>query len=351
MGTHVECLMAVGILQSSMQPTSYPQLRMRRLRRHDALKRLLQQTRLSVDDLVLPLFIKEGIQKKQAIQSMPGHYQLSLDDLDTEIDEVVALRIPAVIVFGIPQHKDATGQHSCRSDAIVQRAIGRIKQRAPQLLVIADSCFCEYTDHGHCGVIEHLQQGGVVLDNDATLALLAQQAVSLATAGADVIAPSGMIDGMVTEIRQSLDQADFSHVPILSYAVKYASSFYGPFREAAEGVPQCGDRSGYQMNPANRDEAIREAQLDIGEAADMLMVKPAGAYLDIVYQIKQQFPFMPLCAYQVSGEYAMIKAAAEKGWLDEQSVMIESVLAIKRAGADFIISYFSKQLARYLNGS
>ncbi|MCH9643611.1 MAG: porphobilinogen synthase [Gammaproteobacteria bacterium] len=323
---------------------------MRRLRQHAALRDLLQETHLSVNDLVLPLFIKEGIKQKQAISSMPGHYQLSLQDLDEEIDSIVALKIPAVILFGIPSKKDATGVGSCRADGIIQRAIQHIKQRAPQLLVVADCCFCEFTDHGHCGVVQQGVDNQFELANDETLALLAQQAVSFARAGADMVAPSGMIDGMVVAIREALDQASFNNIPILSYAVKYASSFYGPFREAAEGAPQFGDRRSYQMNPANSNEAIREAQLDIDEAADILMVKPAGAYLDVIYRIKQQFPQMPLCAYQVSGEYAMIKAAAEKGWLDEKQVMMESLLAIKRAGANFIINYFAKDVARLLNG-
>ena len=328
----------------------FPNVRMRRLRQHAGLRDLLQETRLTVNDLVLPLFIKESIQQKQPIDAMPGHYQLSLQDLNEEIDTIVALKIPAVLLFGIPEQKDATGVGSCRADGIIQRAIQRIKQRAPQLLVISDCCFCEFTDHGHCGVVHRGIDQHFELANDATLELLAQQAVSFARAGADVVAPSGMIDGMVAAIREGLDQAGFTHIPILSYAVKYASNFYGPFREAAEGAPKFGDRRGYQMNPANSNEAIREAQLDINEAADMLMVKPAGAYLDVIYRIKQQFPQMPLCAYQVSGEFAMIKAAAEKGWLDEQRVMMESLIAIKRAGADFIINYFAKDVARLLNG-
>jgi len=252
------------------------------------------------------------------------------------------------MLFGIPDNKDACGSSAMHADGVVQQAIRAIKSHTQDLLVIADLCFCEYTDHGHCGVIRENADGSVDVDNDATLALLGQQAVSLAAAGADVIAPSGMMDGMVREVRQALDDAGHESVAILSYAVKYASHFYGPFREAAEGAPRFGDRRTYQMDPANGRRASREAQLDVDEGADMLMIKPAMSYLDVVSNIKRAFPSVPVAAYQVSGEYAMIKAAAEKGWLDEQQVMFESLISIKRAGADFIITYFAKDVATLL---
>ncbi len=330
-------------------PTTTLGTRLRRLRRHPGLRALVRETSLQVTDLVLPLFVKQGLSSKVAIASMPGHFQLSLQDLPGEIDALSALQIPGVMLFGIPTHKDAQGSGALAADGIVQQAISVIKQRNPEMLVIADLCFCEYTDHGHCGVIQPSYRADEwTVDNDATLILLGQQAVSLARAGADVIAPSGMIDGMVAAVRTALDQAGFQAIPILSYAVKYASAFYGPFREAAEGSPQMGDRSGYQMDIANSDEALREAKLDVAEGADMLMVKPAHSYLDIIYRVKHTFPEIPLAAYQVSGEFAMLKAAAEKGWLDEQRVMMESLIAIKRAGANFIISYFAKQAAALL---
>lgn len=325
-----------------------PAVRMRRLRQHPALRNLTREHQISVNDLVLPLFIKEGLTESKPIASMPGCYQLSLHDLSAEIEKVQALNLSAVLLFGIPLHKDAVGSMSYQDSGIVQQAIKIIKAKAPELLVIADVCFCEYTDHGHCGVVVKKELQGFDVDNDATLKLLAKQSVSLARAGADVIAPSGMIDGMVKAIRYALDQHHFMHVPILSYAVKYASSFYGPFREAAEGAPQFGDRRTYQMDPGNALHGLREAELDVQEGADMLMVKPAQNYLDMIYRVKQKFPSLPLAAYQVSGEYAMVKAAAEKGWIDEAKVMQESLLAIKRAGADFIITYFAKDMAAWL---
>ncbi len=317
--------------------------RPRRLRRTPTLRAMLQENTVTVSDLVLPLFIKAGHNIKNPISSMPGHFQLSLDHLPAEIAEIQALKIPAVILFGIPEKKDAIGSSALDDNGIVQSAIKLIKKIAPELLIISDICFCEYTDHGHCGVIDAEKK---CVDNDKTLELLGKQAVSHARAGADIIAPSGMMDGMVKVIRTALDDNHFQDIPILSYAVKYASSFYGPFRLAAEGAPQFGDRKNYQMNPANADEALREAQLDVNEGADMLIVKPAQNYLDVVYRIKQAFPAMPLCAYQVSGEFAMIKAAGEKNWIDEKAVMMESLMAIKRAGADFIITYFAKEFAR-----
>lgn len=321
-----------------------PAHRLRRLRNNSSMRALLREHRLSAQDLVCPIFIKEGEHIHQPIASMPGQYQLSVDQLDAEIQSIVDLGLPAVILFGIPKQKDATGSHALNEKGVIQAAIRRIKQVSPDLLVIADLCLCEYTDHGHCGVIG--EQGDV--DNDKTLVLLSQQAISLAEAGADVIAPSGMMDGMVKAVRHGLDQAGFSDRAILSYAVKYASAFYGPFRDAAEGAPQFGDRKTYQMNPANASEALREADLDVAEAADMLMVKPAHTYLDIIYRIKQRHPSVPLGAYHVSGEFAMLKAAAEKGWIDETAAMFESLLAIKRAGADFIITYYAKMAAALL---
>lgn len=315
--------------------------RPRRLRKTPTMRRFLRENTVTVSDLVCPLFIKAGHAICHPIASMPGCFQLSVDQLESEIQQIQALNIPAVILFGIPSYKDATGTCALQDDGVVQQATRLIKKIAPDLLVIADLCLCEYTDHGHCGVIEHKD-----VHNDRTLSLLAEQAISHAKAGADIIAPSGMMDGMVAAIRGALDQHHFENIPILSYAVKYASSFYGPFREAAEGAPQFGDRKTYQMDPANSDEALKEAKLDIAEGADMLMVKPAEHYLDIVYRIKQAFPEYPLGAYQVSGEFAMIKAAAEKGWIDHDKVMCESLLSIKRAGADFIITYFAKEYAR-----
>jgi porphobilinogen synthase len=276
---------------------------------------------------------------------MPGHFQLSLDYLPAEIEEIKQLNIPAVILFGLPSKKDPMGSSALDDNGIIQQAIKLIKKIAPELLVITDLCFCEYTDHGHCGVINLDNQ---TVDNDKTLELLGKQAVSHARAGADIIAPSGMMDGMVKTIRAALDENHFQDIPILSYAVKYASAFYGPFRVAAEGAPQFGDRKTYQMNPANANEALREAALDVAEGADMLMVKPAQNYLDMIYRVKQSFPSLPMCAYQVSGEFAMIKAAGEKNWIDEKAVMMESLLAIKRAGADFIITYFAKEFAQLI---
>jgi porphobilinogen synthase len=330
------------------QKISLPGLRLRRLRKHPALRRLINETVISTDDLVLPLFIKSGEGIKCPIESMPGQYQLSVDQLPNEIKVISELNIPAVILFGIPDEKDEKGLSSLNDNGVIQQAVRQIKQLAPEMLVITDLCFCEYTNHGHCGVLTGSTVSGFDVDNDRTLKLLVKQAESYARAGADVIAPSGMMDGMVGALRDGLNQAGYTNIPILSYAVKYASSFYGPFREAAEGAPQFGDRKTYQMNPANGAMALREAELDVKEGADMLMVKPGMAYLDIIYRVKQQFPSVPLGAYQVSGEYSMIKAAAEKGWIDEQEAMMESLVAIKRAGADFIITYFAKKAANWI---
>jgi porphobilinogen synthase len=327
--------------------TSTPNLRLRRLREHAKLRDLIRETTLSANDFVLPLFIRAGLDKKSAIESMPGHFQLTLNDLKSEIEEVVSLGIPAVLLFGIPAEKGAAGQSACHDDGIVQQAIIEIKKLAPELLVITDLCFCEYTDHGHCGPLKQVGEKWMV-GNDETLQLLAKQAQSHAQAGADVIAPSGMMDGMVAAIRQGLDSKGFQHIPILSYSAKYCSAFYAPFREAAMSAPGFGDRRGYQMDIGNAAEALRETALDVAEGVDMLMVKPAGAYLDIIQRVKQAHPEIPLAAYQVSGEYSLIKAAAEKGWVDEQKVAMESLVAIKRAGADFILTYYAKDAVRWL---
>lgn len=326
-----------------MSSAGFPSLRLRRLRRNSAMRSLVRENQVTLQNLVHPIFVKAGENINNPIGAMPGHAQLSLDCLLQEIKSCQDLGIKNFLLFGIPAEKDAKGSAALDDQGVVQQAIRLIKSKVPDSLVIADLCFCEYTDHGHCGAIDVERQ---TVDNDVTLPLLVAQAVSLSRAGADIIAPSGMMDGMVQAIRSGLDAQGFSCIPILSYAVKYASSFYGPFREAAEGAPQFGDRRDYQMDPANSAEALREASLDVQEGADMLMVKPAQNYLDILFRVKQAYPEIPLCAYQVSGEYAMIKAAAEKGWIDENAVMQESLLSIKRAGADFIITYFVKQFAR-----
>jgi porphobilinogen synthase len=319
---------------------------MRRLRQHPALRELVRETELTVRDLILPLFVRTGTNIRQPIASMPGHSQLSIDLVADEVREVASLGIPGVILFGIPQHKDSSGSVALRDDGVVQQAVRKIKETLPELLVITDLCFCEYTDHGHCGVLTN-RGGHSDVDNDGTLELLAQQAVSHAKAGADLIAPSGMMDGMVAAIRKGLDTAGYEHTPILSYAAKYASAFYGPFREAAESAPQFGDRRSYQMDPANAREALREVALDLAEGADLVMVKPALSYLDVICRVKQSHPDVPLCAYNVSGEYSMVKAAAAAGWLDEQRTTMEILTSIKRAGADMIITYSAKDVARW----
>jgi porphobilinogen synthase len=316
--------------------------RPRRLRRLDNLRRLVRETRLSADDLVYPLFVVHGQGIREEIDSMPGTYHWSLDLLSAEAEEVASLGIPGVILFGIPAVKDAIGSENFDEHGIVQEAIRTIKKAVPELVMITDVCLCQYTDHGHCGVVED----GRVL-NDETLDILARVAVSHAAAGADVVAPSAMMDGQVAAIRSTLDATGFTQVAILSYAAKYASAFYGPFREAAESAPQFGDRQGYQMDPANAREALREVALDIEEGADIVMVKPALAYLDIIRQVHETFDH-PLAAFSVSGEYAMVKAAAQRGWIDERRVTIELLTAIKRAGADFILTYFAKDVARWL---
>lgn len=305
---------------------------------------MLTETRLSVRQLVHPLFVREGTNVQRAIGSMPGHAQRSVDRLAPEVDDTLALGIPAVLLFGLPSEKNESGSGAWSATGPVPRAITAIKRQHADAVVIADVCLCEYTSHGHCGVFDH--EAGTVA-NDATLPLLARAAVSYADAGADLVAPSAMMDGQVAAIRRALDDAGHPDVAILSYAVKFASAFYGPFREAAESAPAFGDRSGYQMDPANAREALREAALDVAEGADLLMVKPAGPYLDIVRAVRERFD-LPLAAYQVSGEYAMLKAAAERGWLDERRAAMESLLAIRRAGADVVITYFAKDAARWL---
>jgi porphobilinogen synthase len=316
-------------------------LRLSRLRKTTSSRALMRETRLHTEQLIAPLFINELINEKQAIHAMPGQFQLALDDLPDEIRELEALGIQAVLLFGIPKTKDACGSASYSDQGIIQKAIRKIRSVNSRILIITDLCFCEYTDHGHCGVLNN-----DIIDVDKTLELLALQAVSHARAGADWVAPSGMTDGMVHRIRLALDEAGFSCIPILSYSAKYCSCLYGPFREAAQGAPQFGDRKAYQMDPANANEALRETALDIQEGADMIMVKPAGFYLDIIAKLKHTFPEIPLCAYQVSGEYSMIKLAGKHKLINENQAILESLTGIKRAGADFIISYFAKDFAK-----
>ncbi|MDM5199967.1 MULTISPECIES: porphobilinogen synthase [Fictibacillus] len=317
--------------------------RHRRLRTSESMRALVRETHLHTDDLIYPIFFVEGEKVKQEVPSMPGVYHVSLDFLHEEMQELVDLNIRSVMVFGVPDHKDEVGSSAYDHNGIVQRAIKIIKESFPQLTVIADTCLCQYTDHGHCGII----RDGEVL-NDESLAALANTAVSQAKAGADVIAPSNMMDGFVTAIRAGLDEAGFLNVPIMSYSVKYSSAYYGPFREAAHSSPQFGDRKSYQMDPANRMEALREAESDIEEGADFLMVKPALAYLDVLRELKDRYP-LPLVAYNVSGEYSMIKAAAQNGWIDEESIVMETLTGMKRAGADLIITYHAKDVSRWLN--
>ncbi|BCA78513.1 porphobilinogen synthase [Desulfuromonas sp. AOP6] len=320
----------------------FPEYRARRLRRNANLRRMVRETHLRVDDLIYPMFSAFGKGIKKEIPSMPGIYQQSIEHIVAEAREVHELGIPAVILFGIPEHKDALGQDAYAEKGIIQETIRAIKSAVPELTVITDVCLCEYTDHGHCGVIK---DGDV--DNDETLELLAAEALSHARAGADIVAPSDMMDGRIAAIRAILDANGFAHLPVMSYAVKYASAYYGPFRDAAESTPQFGDRRSYQMDPANRLEAFREATLDVQECADFLMVKPALAYLDILRDLKERFD-LPLVAYNVSGEYSMIKAAAKMGWVDEERIILETLLGMKRAGADLIITYHAKEAARLL---
>ena len=324
-------------------PPEYLVQRPRRLRAHPALRRMVRETTLSRDDLVLPMFVVEGSGVRQEVASMPGVFRESVDKLAETVRRVEQEGIPSVILFGVPAEKDAEGRSSWSPEGIVQRALEAVERSAPGLLRIADVCFCEYTDHGHCGVLA--EHGDV--DNDATLENLELQATALADAGAQVLAPSGMIDGMVGSIRAALDEAGYHELPILSYAVKYASAFYGPFRDAAGSKPAFGDRRGYQMDPANAREALREVALDVEQGADLVMVKPAGPYLDVVRRVKDEID-VPVCAYQVSGEYAMIKAAGAKGWIDEARAIEESLVGIKRAGADFVLTYFARTIAKAL---
>ncbi len=322
----------------------FPIHRCRRLRKNETIRRMVRQTAISPDDFIYPLFVTFGKGIRKEIASMPGSYQESIDELVKNAKEIYSLGIPAVILFGIPEHKDEMGSSAYDDNGIVQNAIKAIKDAVPELYVITDVCMCEYTSHGHCGFIE---KGDV--NNDKTLGLLAMEAVSHARAGADMVAPSDMMDGRVAAIRTALDREGFSEIPIMSYAAKYASAFYGPFREAAESTPQFGDRRSYQMDPANRREALKEVALDIEEGADIVMVKPALSYLDVISDVKSSFA-VPVAAYNVSGEYSLVKAAGKLGWIDEDRAMMEILTSIKRAGADLILTYFAKDAARILNG-
>jgi porphobilinogen synthase len=333
---------------SDSDSAAFPAVRMRRLRTHPKLRDMVRETELNPCDFILPLFIRHGENTRVPIASMPGHDQITLDLLPAEIAEVDELGIPAVLLFGIPETKDAVGSDAYDDDGIIQRAVRAIKATGSDVLVISDVCFCEYTDHGHCGIINE-RHGFTDVDNDATLEILIKEAVSHARAGVDVIAPSGMMDGMIAAIRGGLDQVGFENIPILSYAAKYSSAFYGPFRDAAESSPQFGDRRTYQMDPANGNEALREVAIDLAEGADMLMVKPALSYLDVIGRVKQAHPEVPLVAYNVSGEFSMVKAAAANGWVDERRITLEILTSIKRAGADMIITYHAKEAVRWLS--
>jgi porphobilinogen synthase len=322
---------------------SYPTYRPRRMRANETLRSFIRETTLSAKDFIYPLFVVPGTKVRDAVPSMPGVFRVSVDNVAAEIDELVACGVPAVLLFGVPEHKDEIGSEAWDDQGPVQRAIRLIRESYPQMFVITDVCMCEYTSHGHCGKLD--ENGNVM--NDATLELLCQEAVSHARAGAQMVAPSDMMDGRVGAIRKALDEAGFESVPIMSYSTKYASGYYGPFRDAADSTPAFGDRRGYQMDPANAQEGVREAQLDISEGADMVMVKPALPYLDVLYRVKHELGF-PTVAYNVSGEYAMVKAAAANGWIDERRVVLETLTSIKRAGADMIITYHAKDAARWL---
>ena len=324
----------------------FPELRLRRLRKNETIRRMVRENVLTVDDFIYPLFIVEGEGIKEEIPSMPGQYRYSIDRVIEEVGEVKELGIPAVILFGIPAHKDELGSDSFSDEGIIQRALRAIKKEYPDMYVITDVCFCEYTSHGHCGYLK-CNGSSCDVDNDKTLELLKKQVVSHAKAGADMVAPSGMMDGMIKAIREALDEAGFTEIPIMSYAAKYASAYYGPFRDAAESAPSFGDRRSYQMDPANSDEALREVALDIQEGADIVMVKPALAYMDVIRRVKETFKY-PTAAYNVSGEYAMVKAAAMKGWIDERKVVLETLLSMKRAGADLILTYHAKDATKWL---
>jgi len=320
----------------------FPVNRLRRLRKNENIRRLVRENHLLVDDLIYPIFIEDGKDIKKEIPSMPGIFRWSLDRVNEELDEVVNLGIPAVLLFGIPSHKDEVGSDTWNEEGIIQRAIRHIKKHYPNLYVITDVCFCEYTSHGHCGVLHDHD-----VDNDLTLENTKKQVVSHAKAGADMVAPSGMMDGVVKTIREALDEAGYRYIPIMAYSAKYASSYYGPFREAADSTPAFGDRRTYQMDPANRREALREVAIDIEEGADIVMVKPALSYLDVIRDLRNTFN-VPIAAYNVSGEYSMIKAAGKLGWIDEKKVMLETLISMKRAGADIIITYFAKEVAKIL---
>ena len=320
----------------------FPDYRPRRLRQNEAFRRMVRETTLSIDDLIFPLFVIDGTGVKNPIQSMPGHYQLSIDNLIKTANNAYKLGIPAIMLFGIPKSKDALATSAYAKNGIVQKAIKTLKNKIPELLVITDVCLCQYTDHGHCGIVN-----GQIIDNDATLDLLARTALSHARAGADMVAPSDMMDGRVAEIRNILDENSFSNIPIMSYSAKYCSAYYGPFRQAADSAPKFGDRRTYQMDPANAIEAIREVTMDIEEGADIIMIKPALPYLDIICRIRDEID-LPVAAYNVSGEYAMIKAADERGWIDGKKVMMETLTSIKRAGADMILTYFAIEAAKEL---
>ena len=325
----------------------FPQLRLRRLRKNENVRRMVRETVLTPNDFIYPIFVVDGENKKEEIPSMPGQFRYSVDRLPEIVEEVEKAGIPAVILFGIPSHKDELGTDSYSEEGIIQRALRKIKGEGSKLYLITDVCFCEYTSHGHCGYLEC--HGEVCdVDNDKTLELLKKQVVSHAQAGADMVAPSGMMDGMIAAIREALDAAGFTDIPIMSYAAKYASAYYGPFRDAAESTPAFGDRRSYQMDPANFNEALREVALAIQEGADIVMVKPALAYLDVIRAVKETFKY-PTAAYNVSGEYSMVKAAALKGWIDEKRVVLETLTSMKRAGADLILTYHALEAARWLN--
>ena len=331
------------------QLPGFPTSRPRRLRYNPLVRELVRETEVSPNDLILPLFVKPGKGLRQEIASMPGNFQLSVDTLVEDVGAARDLGIKSFLLFGIPATKDARGSSALEDLGIVQESLRALrKAHGTSVLLLTDECFCEYTDHGHCGIL-HTRGNTQDVDNDATLAILAEQCVSHARAGADVIAPSGMMDGMVGAIRRGLDAAGFEHIPILSYAAKYASGFYGPFRDAAESPPQFGDRNTYQMDPANGDEAMKEVALDLAEGADMIMVKPALAYLDIIRRVKERFR-VPVAAYNVSGEFAMVKAAAKNGWIDEKRVTMEILTSIRRAGADMILTYHARDVAKWMKG-
>ncbi|MBY0281675.1 MAG: porphobilinogen synthase [Alphaproteobacteria bacterium] len=325
----------------------FPTFRLRRLRQHPVIRDLVRETELNLDDLIHAIFIKGEEGEKNPISSMPGHYQIPLSKLDEEIEEIVDLGIKSLMVFGVPSFKDGVGSDSFSDDGIMQKAIRQIRKVVPDLLIISDICLCQYTDHGHCGVMDD-HTGCVDLNNDKTLEILVKQSISHVRAGANMLAPSGMIDGQIMTIRRGLDEAGFSHIPIMGHTAKYSSSMYGPFRQATEGAPKFGDRSTYQMDPANGREALREAAVDVNEGADILLIKPAHTYLDVIYRVKQAYPQIPLCAYHPSAEFSMIKAAAANGWINERKIVFEVLTSIKRAGADFMVTYYTKEVAGWM---